>query len=86
MKILFIFGEAIPFGIRLLDDDLSLLQKPLQGLVDVEFNAQLLGRPQGEVFEVDKNGQGFFILVGGYSPPIVIYFPADSSPSLKMYR
>src|SRR5437763_9762959 len=52
-------GEAVPVGIGLLGDNLALLDQPLQYPADVKPVAPPL-KAQGEVLEVDEDGQGAF--------------------------
>ena len=52
-------GEPAPVGVGLLGDDLALLDQPLQDAGDVEAVAPAL-EAQGEVLEVDEDGQRTF--------------------------
>jgi AcrR family transcriptional regulator len=53
---------AAPVGVRLLDEELSLVQEPLQDQVDVELSVVGVTDADGDVLEVDEEGEALFVL------------------------
>ncbi len=58
--------EPAPIGVGLFGDDLALFDEPFQHAHDVEAIAATL-ETQGEVLEIDKDGQRAFTVVHGKS-------------------
>ena len=60
-------AEAAPVGVGLLGDDLALLDQPLEDADDVEAVAPAL-KTEGQVLEIDEDGQGMFAIGHGWCP------------------
>ena len=57
---------SAPVCVRLLDDQLPLLDQPFQHLLDVELDLPLALEPHRQVFQVDEDGQVALSLMLGF--------------------
>ena len=58
-----VVGVPAPVGVGLLDDDLALLDQPLEDAVDVELAVVGVAEADGEVLEVDEQGETLLVLL-----------------------
>src|SRR5205085_9868915 len=60
VELALVVGELVPVGVGALDDDLPLLQQALEEQVDLELLVLRIHHTDGDVLEVDEQGNFAF--------------------------
>ena len=78
-----VLTPSCPVGVGLLDRDFPFLDKPVENLIDVELLNICFFNTDGDIVEIDENGDLMFLIDLGLH---VITFRVGLSPDDNMAR